>query len=207
MNRVIVKRDFLGFEVRQYHDTKFFSLTDFLTIFNRWDKQRGGKGKFMSDFLKRAETKELIKAIQDNEGLVEVCIPIKGKNGGTFAHPLLLIELAMYCDRSFKYKALNWVKDKLCEYRDSSGESYKTLSAVIDKALNLPKGDKALSLAIMNTAYTIKNHLGITDWNKATEEQLRKRDNIHRDLCLLLEAGVALSKALEIVIARPEYNQ
>lgn len=208
MNRVIMKRDFLGFDIQQMHDNKFFCLTDFVKALNIYYAQRGQKfNKNIPDFMRRPDTIELIKAIQDNEGIAQVYISKKGKNGGTYAHPLLLIELAMYCDRDFKYKALNWVKDRLCDYRDSSGESYKTLSGVIDRALNLPPDKKSgLALAISQTAIAIKAHIGVVDWNKATEQQLQARDSIHRDLCLLLEAGVNLNKSLEVVLNRNNKN-
>lgn len=208
MNRVIMKRDFLGFDIQQMHDNKFFCLTDFIKALSVYYAQRGQKfNKNIPDFMRRQDTIELIKAIQDNEGIAQVYISKKGKNGGTYAHPLLLIELAMYCDRDFKYKALNWVKDKLCDYRDSSGESYKTLSGVIDRALNLPPDKKGgLALAISKTAIAIKAHIGVVDWNKATEQQLQARDSIHRDLCLLLEAGVNLNKSLEVVLNRNNKN-
>lgn len=204
MQRVIMRRDFLGFEIQQMHDNKFFCLTDFVKALNVYYAQRGQKfSKNIPEFMRRPDTIELIKAIQDNEGIAQVYISKKGKSGGTYAHPLLLIELAMYCDRDFKYKALQWVKDRLCDYRDSSGESYKTLSGVIDKALNLPPKQKGgLALAITQTARAIKTHIGVTDWNSATESQLQARDSIHRDLCLLLEAGVGLNKALEVVLSR-----
>lgn len=208
MNRVIMKRDFLGFDIQQMHDNKFFCLTDFVKALNIYYAQRGQNfNKNIPDFMRRPDTIELIKAIQDNEGIAQVYISKKGKNGGTYAHPLLLIELAMYCDRDFKYKALNWVKDRLCDYRDSSGESYKTLSGVIDRALNLPPDKKrGLALAISQTAIAIKAHIGVVDWNKATEQQLQARDSIHRDLCLLLEAGVSLNKSLEVVLNRNNKN-
>lgn len=208
MNRVIMKRDFLGFDIQQMHDNKFFCLTDFIKALSVYYAQRGQKfNKNIPDFMRRQDTIELIKAIQDNEGIAQVYISKKGKNGGTYAHPLLLIELAMYCDRDFKYKALNWVKDKLCDYRDSSGENYKTLSGVIDRALNLPPDKKGgLALAISKTAIAIKAHIGVVDWNKATEQQLQARDSIHRDLCLLLEAGVNLNKSLEVVLNRNNKN-
>ena len=204
MKQVIMKRDFLGFEIQQMHDNKYFCLTDFVKVLSIYYAQRGQKfSKNIPEFMRRPDTIELIKAIQDNEGIAQVYISKKGKNGGTYAHPLLLIELAMYCDRDFKYKALQWVKDRLCDYGDSSGESYKTLSGVIDKALNLSPNKKGgLALAISQTARAIKAHIGVSDWDRATEYQLQARDSIHRDLCLLLEAGVDLTKSLEVVLSR-----
>lgn len=203
MNRTIVKRDFLGMQLQQIHDNKFFCLTDFIRALEKYHEQRGEKfTKSVSEFMRRPDTLELIKAIQDNEGLAEIYITKKGKNGGTYAHPLLLVELAMYCDSTFKYKALNWVKDKLCEYRDSSGESYKKLSGVIQKALETDS--KNLSLAIIHIAKTIKEKIGVDDWNTATEAQLTQRDKYHRDIMLLCEAGIHPTKALEVVINRKE---
>lgn len=200
MNRVIMRREFLGFQIQQMHDNKFFCLTDFMDILkNRAIQRREKFNKTLDNFFKRPETLELIKAIQDNEKLAVVYITKRGKGGGTYAHPLLLVELAMYCDRNFKYQALNWIKDKLCEYRDDSGESYKTLSGVIQKALDNPN-NKRLAIAISIIAKTIKDKLKVVDWNTATQEQLETRDKIHRDLSLLIEAGIHPQKALDIVI-------
>lgn len=200
MNRVVVKREFLGMDIGQMHDNKFFCLTDFANAVKIHYAQKGlAFNKNLADFMKRPDTLELIEAIQDNENIIQVYITKRGKNGGTYAHPLLLIEFAIYCDKNFKYRALNWIKDKLCEYRDDSGESYKTLSGVIQKALDNPN-NKRLAIAISIIAKTIKDKLKVVDWNNATQEQLETRDKIHRDLSLLIEAGIHPQKALDIVI-------
>ena len=53
---------------------------------------------------------------------------------------------------------------------------------------------------LAHIARTIKEKMGVTDWNKASDQQLKARDSIHRDICLLCEAGIHPTKALEIVI-------
>lgn len=179
MNKQIMVREFMGYEIRQEHDTKFFCLNDFLKIANAYNIQRKEDPKRLDNFMQREDTLNLIKAIQDNENIAIVHKAKKGKSGGTYAHPLLLIELAMYCNKNFKYQALKWVEDKLCEYRDLSGESYKDLASAIGEI-----HPTKMAIYMPRIANYIRKILDLDDreWNQATQEQLffRKKyqDNV-----------------------------
>jgi hypothetical protein len=76
------------------------------------------------------------------------------------------------------------ILDRLLEWRDSSGDSFKSLNVVMDSKL---AGDISknryikLALAIKNR---VKPNEG--DWNKATAEQLKKRSAIEDTLISLM---------------------
>ncbi len=162
-------RDFLGFNIRQEHDTKFFCLNDFLKVANAYNIQRKEDTKRLDNFMQREDTLNLIKAIQDNENIAIVHKAKRGKNGGTYAHPLLLIELAMYCNKNFKYQALKWVEDKLCEYRDLSGEGYKELASCVG---NIHPTKMAIYMPRIANHIRAIVELGDKEWNEATQIQL-----------------------------------
>ncbi len=184
MNQQIMVRDFLGFQIRQEHDTKFFCLNDFLKVANAYNMQRKEETKRLDNFMQREDTLNLIKAIQDNENIAIVHKAKKGKNGGTYAHPLLLIELAMYCNKNFKYQALQWVKDKLCEYRDLGGENYKELASAIGDIHPTKMG--IFMPRIANHIRAIVE-LGDKDWNEATQAQLKYRHKYNDSVIVALK--------------------
>lgn len=59
---------------------------------------------------------------------------------------------------------------------------------------------QALRELIQSLARAIKQVLKVEDWNCATEEQLRKRDTIHKNLQMLIKAGVDLQKAFNLSV-------
>lgn len=57
----------------------------------------------------------------------------KGKNAGTWMHPYLFIKFAMWLSPKFEVKVINFVYDKLIEFRNESGENYKEYASAINK--------------------------------------------------------------------------
>ena len=89
--------------------------------------------KRLDVFLKNRQTDDFIASIAKNEGLnaKDVVKTTRGKNGGTWVHPLLFIDLCTWLDSDFKYQALLFVQDKMLHYRNEVSESYKELSRAV----------------------------------------------------------------------------
>lgn len=101
--------------------------------------QMGVFKKSLDKFMKSQQTEDFIDSIAKNEGLnaKDVVKTTRGKNGGTWVHPLLFIDLCMWLDSDFKYQALLFVQDKMLHYRNEACESYKELSRAV--AMITPK--------------------------------------------------------------------
>ena len=102
----------------------------------------------------------------------------------------------MWLSMDFKYQAMCWLQDNLLQYRDISGDDYKKLSSEICKKINPAKA----GIIIPEIAKKIKNKIQVTDWNLATEEQLKKRTQIQKDIILLCKTDLELNKIVSLAI-------
>lgn len=180
-----------------------FNATDLVYIGN--EKRRElNKDKFnLSQYLKTKSVLEFIEELQyqyPNEKIID--LKGKGRASVTWVHPLLFIDIALSIDPKIKVGVYKWLQDELVRYRNDSGDSYKKMvGALFEKY----KDDSRFGKFIQEVAVFIKKKLNVEDWNKATEEQLKKRDKIHENITLLSSVirdprqivRVSVEKALE----------
>lgn len=192
-----MERPFKDGTIRQNHKTTWFNATDLLKVGNQYRTQIGLNKKAIADYLKTESTKEFIKEILDREDLSKAYETKKGNNGGTWVHPLILIDIAMWLSPEFKYEAMKWLEDRLIQNRDLSGESYKKVASYLKKRNDIVPVAK-IGIIMPKIAKYIKTQLDVEDWNKADENTLKMRDTIHNNFIMLLDAGIDVNKALLI---------
>lgn len=201
---VIMKRDLMGIEVSQNHKTKMFNANDLHKIGNEHRKILGLPAKQLAQYFTISPTEELIKEICLTEviKLEDVKKANKGKDGGTWVHPILFVDLAMWYSPKLKYQIIKWVMDDLMLARDESGDSYKRMSSTLSRCF--PKEfDQPLSY--VKVAKAIAQACGVGDgndkWQKATESQLKLRDRIQANIEIIADlcpnAGECINKAIE----------
>lgn len=127
----IMMREFAGEYIRQDHLTKMFNATDLSKLF---------PSKNLYDWVNKKDTELYIKTIMDRE-----CIPFdqvirsfnvrRGETSGTWVHPLLAIDLAMWLSVDFKYDVIRWVFDNLCKTRDEAGNNHNYMCETIREVL------------------------------------------------------------------------
>lgn len=193
----IIERKFKDGVIRQNHKNGWFNATDLIHVANRYRQQIGLDKKMIADYLKTNSTKEFVKEILDRENISLAFESKKGKGGGTWVHPLILIDIAMWLSPEFKYDAMKWLEDRLIQNRDLSGDSYKKLAGYLKSRTDIIPIAK-LGIVMPKIARYIKEQLKVEDWNKADEIVLQQRDSIHNNFMMLLEAGVETNKALLI---------
>ena len=193
----IMERNFRDGVIRQNHKTGWFNATDLIQVANQYRTQIGLEKKLIADYLRDNSTKEFIKEILDRENLSLAYESKKGKGGGTWVHPLILIDIAMWLSPDFKYEAMKWLEDRLIQNRDLSGDSYKKLASYLKNRTDIIPIAK-LGIVMPKIARYIKDQLQVEDWNKADETTLKQRDMIHNNFMMLLDAGVDNNKALFI---------
>lgn len=199
----VMERKFMGSVVRQNHKDKFFNATDLVKIGNKYRENIGLSKKDLYQYFDNPSTKEFIKKIMKKENVADVKQTKRGKSGGTWVHPLIIIDIAMWLSPDFKYEALKWIEDKLTESRDYSGDSYKAMSSALHKTYEF----KEVHYLIKEVAKRIKQVIGVEDWNTATEKQLKDRDKIHNNIIYGCKFGVALKKNVRMAIedVYPDY--
>jgi len=191
---VILKRPFMGSEIKQKSKTGFFSATDLVKIGNIKRKQIGLNSFNFSAYLKTKATKEFIEELQkENENVI---ILGRGRNAQTWVHPLLFIDIALNLNPKFKVEVYKWLYDELLKYRNNSGESYKKMvGALYEKTGKIDFHKKISKLALH-----IKKECNVDDWNTAPENKLKLRDKIHENIYLLTNVLNSPKEAIRLGI-------
>jgi len=197
----ILKREFYNQTIRQNHKTEFLCMTDMLKVGNMHRKNQGLPRVKITNYMSLKSTKEFIELLMREENVINI-IETTGKSTGKeyWANKYLFLDFALWLSPKFKVKVYKWLYDNLTVFRDESGESYKKMAAIIQDKYGASK----IGLLISSVAKKIKEHIGVTSWNTATEDQLKERDEIHKRLEMLLIADVDIERAIKLVIERAE---
>jgi len=197
--QVEMKRMLFDSEVRQQSKTEFFSATDLVRAGNEWRAKNGMTDFNLSGFLKNGKkTNEFIKELEIKYG--KVVDITQGRNGGTWVHPLLFIDIALAIDPKLKIEVYEWLFDNLIRFRNDSGDSYKEMSMALWGRLG---NKREFSKYITRVANYIRKSCGVKDWESATEEQLKLRDKIHNSIKTL--AGVLTSPDQAVILGIKEH--
>lgn len=125
------------FKVIQRTKDAFFNATDLL---KQWNQLKGMK-KEVNDYFDLSSTKEFIYTIMERENYDTGNYPYhksranKGDNAGTWMHPLLFIDFAMWINPSFKYDVLKFVHDEMIKFRNLAGDAYPTMCKAVSSIL------------------------------------------------------------------------
>lgn len=127
------------FQVTQRTKDGMFNAT---ALIKQWNAQLNVPIRKMDNYFNSAKTQEFINTILQRENLNTpkmVYLKSRGKDGGTWMHPLLFIDFAMWINPAFKYDVLKFVYDQMIKYRNDAGDAYRELSAAV--ATIVPKSE------------------------------------------------------------------
>lgn len=205
MNRKldICDKQMLGGIVRQKSKTEYFSATDLIRNGNILRKQKGMHDFNLSQYLKYKDTIIFVNSLE-NKIKEKAYIKGRGRGSNTWVHPLLFIDIALAISPDLKIEVYSWLSDKLLQYRNISGESYKKMcGSLYENCTNKTLFPKA----IVKTAEMIQKACGVSDWNNATQEQLELRDKIHDNISLLSDVLRDNNQAIRIGILKALENK
>jgi len=200
-----MKRILAGCEIRQDSQTKMLNANDLHIAGNTHRLSNGLTEKQLASYFSIDSTTELINAICAEEGIEssDVKKAKKGKDGGTWIHPILFVDMAMWYSPAFKVSVLKWVADGLLDVRNDSGDSFKKMNDVLLDCFPIEyEKNKFLYAQIANKIASVCGLGNEKDrWQHATIQQLEKRDLIQNNVILLADClpniGTALKKAIE----------
>lgn len=186
-NQVLIRK--MGnYTVKQRTCDSMFNATELL---KQWNESTGMQKK-IDHFFENNSSHEFIETIEKRENLNtrnSVYLKIRGKNGGTWMHPLLFIDFAMWINPSFKYDVLKFVYDELIKHRNDAGDAYrdmsKAISKIVDKSLlvfAIPEIARALNYVIFNSHEPQIR-------NKADEIKMKELLELEKDVCKLIDFG------------------
>lgn len=177
------------FDVIQRTSDGMFNAT---TLLKAWNNHSGQK-KQMIHYSENASTDEFITALLSEENLKErnsVVLQSRGKNGGTWMHPLLFIDFAMWLNPTFKVKVLRFVYDQLIQYRNEAGDSYKEIASAICKIV--PQGEQARAIkdiSIANNHIVYGKHEREIRNKEAEETKVKELAELQTDITKLINDG------------------
>ena len=185
---VVMTRKMGNFDIFQRTEDGMFNATSLLS---QWNKKRGlSRGKEVNDFLKIDKTKEFIAEVElrENHNTNKIVLSKKGKNGGTWLHPLVFIDFAMWLNPSFKYDVLKFVYDKLIKQRHDAGDNYISLSASGQKLKGYDYREVAIALQ-----WIVFGKKGKELRQSATQDQLKELNDLQTKLSFAIDMGYITS--------------
>lgn len=201
-NQVLTRK--MGeFDVLQRTSDGYF---DGNALLNQWNKTNGNTRRRMDDFLSSPKTIEFINTIAAKESkggdfaIPDFQVFTKGrvttnKNGSKipapiWMHPFLFIDFAMWINPEFKYNVIKFVHDKLIEYRNDAGNSYKQLSSAISLIVTKEEMPRTMSSVAKAMNYIIyNNHEKLLRNKLADELSLKDLCELQRDVAKLINFG------------------
>lgn len=188
----IMKRPLADFTVEQRTKDGYFCLTGLL---NNWNLKMGTK-KELKDYFENKATQEFVKALADEENLHGDKSPyVKSKarldrGGGTWGHPLLFIDFAMWLNPHFKVKVLKFVSDQMLTYRNEAGDAYKQLSSAMSKICTPHQMKRYMPILGKGINYIVAGHHGHQLRKEyGTEEKQKEYFELEKQVAMLVNEG------------------
>jgi KilA-N domain len=194
---VKMKRLLFGVEISQKSKSEFFNATDLVKAGNKWRRSNDLPDFKMQEFLRTDKTIEFRKELEIKFGH---CLEIgKGRNAQTWVHPLLFIDIALSISPQLKIEVYEWLFDELIKNRNNSGDSYKKMCGYLYANCN---NKSTFHRGVSKTAEMIQKAVGVTDWQRASESQLKLRDKIHENISLLADVLRDNNQAIRLGIQK-----
>lgn len=172
-----------GVIVRQRTKDGFFSLRDTEKVIALYRMQREDFSAVRIErYFGLDSTKAFINAIKSKKG-IEPYVRARGQ-GESWIHPHLFLDILLWANPEFKVEVYDWLWDYLIKNRIDSGNSYNQMVGAL---WNFTSNKSLFKKAIANLANKIKDLIGVDDWNKASEDQLKERDELQRFIADLTE--------------------
>lgn len=190
----IILRPMGQFQVEQRTKDGMFNATALLKQWNLNTQKNGYlKEKGIDNFLNNNNVQEFIKALIEEESLPRKSrcyVTVRGKNGGTWMHPLLFFKFAMWLNPRFEVKVIKFIHDQMIKYRIEAGDESIRLASAINKIVGktfmpvaMPKLNQAINCIVFGEHQTMmRNKVG-------TEEKQRELVALERKISDLINEG------------------
>ena len=188
----VLTRTMGEFSVYQRTSDGMFNATSLL---KQWNSLSPTERK-MDNYFNLQGTGEFVNTIIAKENLdTPKLVYVKsrasrGLNSGTWMHPLLFIDFAMWINPEFKYDVLKFVYDELIKYRNEAGNSYRRMCERIAQVSNkgdIPKNISSIAKAINIVVYGV--HEKQMRNKQAEENSMRELVKLQEMITELIDNG------------------
>ena len=203
-----MERKMGNFIVTQRTKDGFFNAT---ALLKQWNNSSMSERK-MDNYFVSDKTKEFISTIMERENLNTpkmVYLKTRGKyNGGTWMHPLLFIDFAMWINPSFKYDVLKFVYDEMIKYRNEAGDAYRELGSAVSKIVPKTFMPKAMSRIGEALNWVVFNgHEKMLRNKNGEENKMREVWQLEKKVAELIDEGFIQSFDKVIDYLRMQYRR
>lgn len=209
---VVMRRKFNGMDIRQNSKTSFLNLNDLLNVYL---VENPFSWKGIQKYMDLSQTKEFAEVIRESQLEAsnqntpksgELVVPLveplqvietkRGKNGGTWVHPYLFLDFAMWLNPRFKLWAMSIIEDKLIQLRNEAGDRFKEMQQALKISGAVSPRDFAKEAAMINRIV----------FNGATKEQRDKANESQLDLLNKLQKfnGHLIGKGVSFYLREKE---
>lgn len=196
------------FYVEQRTKDAMFNATSLIKQYN----EANGTKKEIKDYLENKSTQEFLNALKKEENLNGENSPYltsRGKySGGTWMHPIMFIDFAMWLNPTFKVKVIKFVYDQMIQYRNEAGDAYKELSSSVQSIVSksfmpiaMQKVGEAINWVVFN------NHEKMIRNKKGEEAALRELYELERKVAANINDGFICSFESLITYLRRKYSE
>lgn len=189
----IMKRNLADFIVEQRTVDGMFNAS---VLLKQWNEQPNVAQRKLDNYFASAKTSEFINTIIEREKLdTPKMVYVKSKaridnGGGTWMHPLLFIDFAMWINPAFKYDVLRFVCDKMLSYRNEAGEAYKVLASAVAKVVSKNSIRKYMETIAKGINFIIVGkHQQMIRNEYGTEEKQKAYFELERQVAMLINDG------------------
>lgn len=149
----------------------YFNATKLIELWNKGNRQN----KQLGNYMKNQSTSEYVNQLK-SEGIERPIIAGRGSgdNAGTWVHPKVFIDLAMWVSVEFKSKVIDYVLDGLIKNRHDAGDYYNEMMKSILESYVDTHGKKPKPHIYINEANMLKSLVEPKDRNCMTSLELRK---------------------------------
>jgi hypothetical protein len=116
-----------------------------------------------------------------------VYLKSRGRNGGTYMHPILFIDFCMWINPSFKYDVLKFVYDKMLTYRNEAGDAYRELASAMNRICTPHQMKRYMPILGKGINYIITNKHDKQLRNEyGTEEKQKEYFELEKQVAMLI---------------------
>ena len=172
----------------------YFNATKLIEHHNK----SGGQEKQMQRYKVNASTKDFVEQLK-KEGIIKPIIASSGsgESSGTWMHPKLFIDFAMWLSVEFKSKVIDYVLDGLILSRNDAGDYYNQMCAQILTTYVDVYGIKPPAKVFIGEANLIKSLVTNKERNDMTEQELRQITYLQKVNANLISKGMGKDARLK----------
>lgn len=174
----------------------YFSATKLIEQWNVANNDR----KQLGNYMKTQGTAEYLEQLK-KEGIVNPTITGRGQgvNSGTWVHPKVFIDVAMWVSVEFKSKVIDYVLDGLIKSRHDAGDYYNEMTKVILETYVDIYNCKPSPQIYIEEANMLKSLVPAKDRNNMNADELKQLTYLQKFNAMLIKKRIGKESRIKLI--------